>query len=81
VKPGDVRSQDDRYINVLSAEEKAEGWKLLYDGETTGSEDYQARFEKSKFSGWDAFRKATEGHIGFQDHGQQVRYRDKKIGE
>ncbi|MGB1840727.1 MAG: family 16 glycoside hydrolase, partial [Longimicrobiales bacterium] len=35
----------------------------------------------SKFSQWPAYGQADEGHIGLQDHGDPVWYRNIKIRE
>ncbi len=43
------------------------------------SEDLKKRISKSKFAKYDAFLKAKKGHIGLQDHGEQVWYRNIKI--
>jgi hypothetical protein len=53
------------------------GQKLLEY--TLGSPDWTARVAASKFSGWKAYGKAARGHIGLQDHGDEVWYRDIKI--
>jgi hypothetical protein len=53
------------------------GQKLLEY--TLGSDDWKARVAKSKFAGWPAYGRASTGHIGLQDHGDPVWYRDIKI--
>lgn len=42
------------------------------------SDDYKARFAKSKFKDW-PFAKKSKGHIALQDHGQAVAYRNIKV--
>jgi Domain of Unknown Function (DUF1080) len=42
------------------------------------SDDYKKRFAKSKFKDW-PFGKKSKGHIAFQDHGQEVSYRNIRI--
>lgn len=44
-----------------------------------GSEDWQARVAKSKFSAWPAYGTHRRGHIGLQDHGDPVAFRGIKI--
>ena len=44
-----------------------------------GSADWAARVAASKFSQWPEYGKAAEGHIGIQDHGSSVQYRNLKI--
>lgn len=40
---------------------------------------WDALVENSKFKGWDGFGKYQTGHIGLQDHGDKVWYRNIKI--
>ena len=44
-----------------------------------GSEDWRRRVADSKFAGWPSYGQAREGHIGLQDHGDPVWYRNIKI--
>jgi hypothetical protein len=44
-----------------------------------GSADWAERVAKSKFREWPQYGKAAEGHIGIQDHGTWVAYRNIKI--
>lgn len=46
-----------------------------------GSEDWEARVADSKFVEWPAYGRAPRGHIGLQDHGDPVWYRNVKIRE
>lgn len=43
------------------------------------SPEWEALVAKSKFSGYPEYGRATRGHIGIQDHGHEVRYRNIKI--
>lgn len=45
------------------------------------SEDWEARLRRSKFTEWPEYGRATRGHIGLQDHGDWVAYRNIKIRE
>jgi hypothetical protein len=46
------------------------------------SPDFQARVAKSKFNGWSGFvEPARRGHIGLQDHGNEVWFRNIRIRE
>lgn len=46
-----------------------------------GSPAWQARVDASKFSQWPEYGQARTGHIGLQDHGDPVWYRNIKIRE
>ena len=47
-----------------------------------GSEDWKKRVGKSKFKKVvDKFGMTENGHIGFQDHGARVKFRNVKIRE
>ena len=50
-------------------------------GFSTKSEDWQRRVENSKFRLMPSFAQFNEGHIGLQDHGDLVWYRNIKILE
>jgi len=52
---------------------------VRYASYKKGSDDWDRRVAKSKFSQWDQFGKATTGYICLQDHGDQVAYRNIKI--
>lgn len=43
------------------------------------STDWKAKVEASKFKQWPEYGQATEGHIGLQDHGDFVAFRNIKI--
>ena len=44
-----------------------------------GSEDWQRRVAESKFAEWPTYGQARVGHIGLQDHGDPVWFRNIKI--
>ena len=44
-----------------------------------GSKDWNARVAKSKFKNWKGFGETVKGHIGLQDHGAVVQFRNIKI--
>ena len=46
-----------------------------------GGEEWEARVADSKFVEWPAYGRATTGHIGLQDHGDPVWYRNLKVRE
>jgi len=48
---------------------------------TIDSPEWQALLAKSKFAKWQGFAKAKTGHIGLQDHGDQVWFKNIKIKE
>ncbi|MHC4996794.1 MAG: family 16 glycoside hydrolase [Planctomycetota bacterium] len=48
---------------------------------TIGSDDWNGRVAASKFAKFAEFCKLKEGHIGLQDHGKKVQFRNIKIRE
>ena len=46
-----------------------------------GSVDWLRRVANSKFAQWPAYGRASRGHIGIQDHGDRVSFRNLKIRE
>jgi hypothetical protein len=44
-----------------------------------GSADWDARIAASKFAGMPAFARSAEGHIGLQDHGDRVEFRNIRV--
>lgn len=43
------------------------------------SPDWERRVKASKFSAWPAYGRARRGHIGVQDHGDRVAFRNMRI--
>ena len=54
--------------------------KLVVDY-TLGSDDWLERVANSKFADWKSYGKLSEGHIGLQDHGDQVAFKNIRIRE
>lgn len=48
---------------------------------TIGSTEWNSLIAKSKFASWEGFAAAKEGHIGLQDHGDKVWFKNIKIKE
>jgi hypothetical protein len=48
---------------------------------TIGSPQWQQLLASSKFATWEGFAKAKTGHIGLQDHGDQVWFKNIKLKE
>src|SRR5690606_13862617 len=46
-----------------------------------GSPDWEQRVAKSKFAAWPQYGRNPRGHIGLQDHGDRVAFRNIKIRE
>ena len=46
---------------------------------TIGSDDWNKRIAASKFKDWKEFGKHSKGHIAFQDHGDDVWYKNIKV--
>lgn len=44
-----------------------------------GSQDWEERVAASKFAAWPAYGRARRGHIGLQDHGDPVWFRNVKV--
>lgn len=48
---------------------------------TLGSDDWARRVRDSKFADWPEYGRAPRGHLGLQDHGDRVWYRNIKVRE
>lgn len=66
-----IRVQGDRVTHWLNGERIVD-YQL-------GSADWQARVANSKFAAWPNYGKAPRGHIGLQDHGDPVAFRNIRI--
>lgn len=65
------------FVNGNHVEHWLNGTKLLeYE---LGSEDWSRRRAASKFSSMPSYGTAAEGHIGLQDHGDKVEFRNIRI--
>lgn len=68
-------------VHIITRGPKVEFWlneKLTARFEQ-GSEEWQALYEKSKFTDRPAYGTLLEGHIGFQDHWDKVWFRNIRI--
>ena len=45
------------------------------------SPDWEAKVKASKFNAWPRYGRATRGHVGVQDHGDRVSFRNIRIRE
>lgn len=52
--------------------------QVVYD---LGTDDWKARVAASKFAQWPSYGLASRGHIGLQDHGDVVSFRNIRIRE
>ena len=68
-----ITIQDDRVTHYLNGAKTAEF--------TIGSPDYQERLAASKFKDYPGFAQTRRGHIGLQDHGHLIKFRNIKIRE
>jgi hypothetical protein len=68
-------------LRIVITPEKCEHYMngVKYFDYVKGSDDWNARLEKSKFKAFANFGKATSGHICLQDHGNLVSFRNVKI--
>ncbi len=46
-----------------------------------GSDEWKAKVAASKFAEWPAYGQAARGHVGLQDHGDRVWFRNVKVRE
>jgi len=70
-------------IRIRIKDNKGTHWfngKEVYSYEI-GSDDWNERVAKSKFGKHAGFAKLEKGHIGLQDHGAKVQFRNMKIRE
>jgi 3-keto-disaccharide hydrolase len=79
VKPAGAWNAARILVNGAHVEHWLNGVKVVeYE---LGSPDWTARVKASKFNEFPAYGKARRGHIGFQDHGDRVAYRNIRIRE
>lgn len=77
VRPAGEWSSARLVVNGNHVEHWLNGQKLFeYE---IGSDDWNARVAKSKFGTMPLFGRAPEGHIGLQDHGDRVEFRNIRI--
>ncbi len=66
-------------VNGAHVEHWLNGTKLLeYE---LWSPDWEAKVKASKFNEWPPYGRATRGHIGLQDHGDRVAFRNLRVKE
>ena len=71
------------YVRILSNKGKMEFWLngfKIVEFEV-GSDDWKKMINDSKFKDMPDFGKTTKGHIGLQDHGDNVWFRNIRIRE
>ena len=76
-----VHADDWNSVRVILKNDHATFWfngKKAYEL-TFGSEEWKARVAKSKFRKYEGFAGLKKGHIGLQDHGAPVAYRNIRI--
>lgn len=77
VRPADQWNTARLVMNGSHVEHWLNGTKLLeYE---LGSADWKDRVAKSKFNTMPLYGKAEQGHIGLQDHGDRVEFRNIRI--
>mgnify|MGYP000113434546 CR=1 FL=1 len=76
-KPAGEWNQARLLVDGQRVEHWLNGEKLLEY--TLGSPEWTELVKGSKFAGWSDYGKALKGHLGLQDHGDQVWYRNVKI--
>ncbi len=77
VKPGGEWNTARLIVNGNHVEHWLNGFKLLeYE---LGSRDWDSKVAASKFKPYPHFGRSTQGHIGLQDHGNVVAFRNIKI--
>jgi hypothetical protein len=77
VKPAETWNQ----VRLLVEGDQVSQWlngQLIASYEI-GSPEWQERVRNSKFAAWPAFGTLERGHIGVQDHGDRVAFRDIRI--
>ncbi|HSJ64640.1 MAG TPA: DUF1080 domain-containing protein [Gemmatimonadaceae bacterium] len=82
--PGVVRPAGEwNSARIVARGNHVEHWlngQRIVEAELWG-DDWNARLAASKFTQWPGFARSPRGHIGLQDHGDPVRYRNIKIRE
>lgn len=77
VKPAGEWNQSRIVVKGSHVEHWLNGRKVVeYE---LGSDDWKQRVANSKFAGWKDYGVAREGHIGLQEHGNRVAFRNIKV--
>ncbi len=84
VPPGVARpAREWNHVRIIVRDNAVEHW---LNGERVveyelGGDDWEARVAASKFAAWPGYGRAARGHIGLQDHGDRVWFRNIKLRE
>src|SRR5690606_4164272 len=77
VRPADEWNAVRLVVNGNHVEHWLNGSKVVeYE---LGSDDWKQRVANSKFAAWPVYGTAARGHIGLQDHGDRVAFRNIRI--
>lgn len=77
VRPAGEWNSAELVVNGTHVEHRLNGVKLLeYE---IGSPEWRERVSRSKFGAMPLYGKSGEGHIGLQDHGDRVEFRNIRI--
>lgn len=70
-------------VRILVENKRLQVWQngIAVGDIVIGSEGWKKQVSKSKFSSWEGFAMSETGHIGLQDHGDVVSFKNIKIKE
>jgi Domain of Unknown Function (DUF1080) len=71
------------HVKIMKNKGEVTVWQngILAEKFPIEGEEWQKMVENSKFKGWEGFGKYPKGHIGLQDHGNAVAFKNVKIRE